>query len=82
MVYVAFENPEVEYRRSYISYDFVSMVGEIGGLLGLTIGASILTLFESLLKCFSCHRITKVQSIQQEKNYSVRPLTSATEVSG
>ena len=83
LVYISFENPEVEYRHSYISYDFLSMVGEIGGLLGLTLGASVLTFFESLLKCFSCQRMTKVQSIQQKKKVSnVRPTTSTTEVSG
>ena len=56
LVYITFENPEVEYRHSYISYDLFSMIGEIGGLLGLTLGASVLTLFESLLKCFPCQR--------------------------
>ena len=64
-----FENPEVEYRHSYISYDFLSMVGEIGGLLGLTLGASVLTLFESLIKCFTCQGITKVKSNQKKKKF-------------
>ena len=50
LVYVTFENPEVEYQYSYISYDLISMIGEVGGILGLTLGASALTLFESLLK--------------------------------
>ena len=59
LIYIAFENPEVEYRHSYISYDLFSMIGEIGGLLGLTLGASVLTLFESLLKCFPCQRKSK-----------------------
>ena len=49
LVYVTFENPEVEYHYSYISYDLVSLIGEIGGILGITLGASVLTLFESLL---------------------------------
>ena len=31
LVYITFENPEVEYRHSYISYDLFSMIGEIGG---------------------------------------------------
>ena len=59
LVYITFENPEVEYCHSYISYDLFSMIGEIGGLLGLTLGASVLTLFESLLKCFPCQRKRK-----------------------
>ena len=48
LLYVGFENPEVEYHHSYISYNLNSLIGEIGGLLGLTLGASALTLFESL----------------------------------
>ena len=48
LVYVDFENPEVEHHESYISYDLISLISEIGGLLGLTLGASALTLFESL----------------------------------
>ena len=50
LVYVRFENPEVEYRHSYISYDLVSLIAEIGGIVGITIGASALTLFECLFK--------------------------------
>ena len=48
LVYVQFENPEVEHQESYISYDLISLISEIRGLLGLTLGASALTLFESL----------------------------------
>ena len=48
LVYVMFKNPDVEYHHSYINYDFISLIGEVGGLLGLTLGASALTLFESL----------------------------------
>ena len=83
LVYVVFENPEVEYRHSYISYDFLSMVGEIGGLLGLTLGASVLTLFESFLNCFTCKRMTLGKGSQPKSKVSiVQPLNSATEVSG
>ena len=83
LVYVVFENPEVEYRHSYISYDFLSMVGEIGGLLGLTLGASALTLFESLVKSLSCQRMTKGKGNQLKQNVvSVRPTTAVTEVFG
>ena len=48
LVYVLFKNPDVEYHQSYINYDFISLIAEVGGLLGLTLGASALTLFESL----------------------------------
>ena len=50
LVYVQFENPEVEHQESYISYDWISLISEIGGLLGLTLGASALTLFASIFK--------------------------------
>ena len=53
MVFIVFENPEVEYHHSYISYDLLSLIGEIGGILGITLGASALTLFEFLFKFFN-----------------------------
>ena len=52
LVYVTFDNPEVENFRSYISYDLNSLLGEIGGILGITLGASVLTFFESLFERF------------------------------
>ena len=55
LLYVGFENPEVEYHHSYISYNLNSLIGEIGGLLGLTLGASALTLFESLFMRIPYH---------------------------
>ena len=47
-IYVAFDSPEVEYRYTYISYDLLSLIGEVGGILGLTLGASLITLFDSI----------------------------------
>ena len=47
---VAFDIPEVVYHNTYVSYDLLNLIGEVGGLLGLTMGASALTLIESLLK--------------------------------
>ena len=83
LIYVAFENPEVKYSHSYISYDLLSMVGEIGGLLGLTLGASVLNLFESFFKCFICKGMTKGKGNQpKSKVSSVWSLTSTTEISG
>ena len=52
LMYISFENPEVEYHHSYISYDLFNFIGEIGGILGLTLGASVLSLFDSLFKPF------------------------------
>ena len=56
LIYVVLENPEVQYHNSYISYDFISLIGEVGGILGMTLGASALTLFECLLKCFKRYK--------------------------
>ena len=50
LIAIMFDNPEVVYHNTYISYDLQSLIGEVGGLLGLTMGASALTLSESLLK--------------------------------
>ena len=50
VIWLAFANPEVLYQNTYISYDLISLVGEVGGILGLTLGASTLTLLESLLQ--------------------------------
>ena len=52
LIYVVLENPEVAYHHSYVSYDLISLIGEVGGILGITLGASALTLFEFLFKCF------------------------------
>ena len=46
---VMFDNPEVVYYNTYISYDLLNLIGEVGGLLGLTMGVSILSLIKSLL---------------------------------
>ena len=52
LIFVSLENPEVEFHNTYVSYDLQSLIGEIGGILGITLGASALTLFEFLLQHF------------------------------
>ena len=49
-IMILFDTPEVEYYHTYISYDFLTFVGEVGGILGLTLGASAMSLSEYLLK--------------------------------
>ena len=49
MVYVTFENPELEYCNTYISYGLLSLIGEIGETLGLRIGESIMKLLDIIL---------------------------------
>ena len=48
-VWVQYFNPEVLIYNTYISYDLLSLIGEVGGILGLTLGASALTLLETIL---------------------------------
>ena len=50
VVWIVFENPEVEYHNTYISYGLISLIGEVGGILGLTLGASASTLLESIMQ--------------------------------
>ena len=49
VVRIYFSNPEVLNYQTYISYDIPSLIGEVGGILGITLGLSALTFFESLL---------------------------------
>ena len=49
VAWITFSNPEVANYNTYISYDLLSLIGEVGGILGLTLGASALDLIESLL---------------------------------
>ena len=49
-IWVGFANPEVLYQNTYIGYVFTSLVGEVGGIIGITLGASTLTLLESLFQ--------------------------------
>ena len=53
LVWIDFKNPEVEYQNTYISYDLINLIGEIGGLLGLTLGASGLSTIDSMLQRLS-----------------------------
>ena len=50
LIWVAFKNPEVEFHNTYVNYDLISLVGEVGGILGLTLGASTLTILELLFQ--------------------------------
>ena len=47
---VLFQNLEVESQFTYVNYDIQSLIGEIGGTLGLTLGASVFTLTELISK--------------------------------
>ena len=42
--------PEVQYFNTYVSYDMLSFVSEIGGILGLTLGISGIACFDLVLE--------------------------------
>ena len=69
MVYIAYKYPEVVYHNTYVSYDLLSLIGEVGGILGLTLGASGLSLIESLFqRCLSFfEKKNKIEEITQEE---------------
>ena len=39
----------MEYQIEEISYDLQSLIGEVGGTLGLTVGLSFLSIFEWII---------------------------------
>ena len=64
-MYFAYKYPEVVHHNTYISYDLLTLIGEVGGLLGLTLGASGLSIIMSLLeKCLS--KFTKKTKMNEE----------------
>ena len=65
VLYFAYKYPEIVHFNTYISYDLLTLIGEVGGLLGLTLGASGLSIIMSLLeKCLS--RISKKEIENEE----------------
>ena len=50
---VHYRDPEIEHHFTSISYDVLSLVGEIGGVLGLTLGLSIFSLLQVLIDKFN-----------------------------
>ena len=80
VLYFAYKYPEIVHFNTYISYDLLTLIGEVGGLLGLTLGASGLSIIMSLLeKCLS--RISK-KKIENEETEMERHRKSVLSVSG
>ena len=50
---VHYKDPEIEHQYTSISYDVLSLIGEIGGVLGLTLGLSIFSLLQVLIDQFN-----------------------------
>ena len=55
VVWIGFSNPEVANYKTYNSYDLTSLIGEVGGIFGLTLGVSALIFFESILNHIPYH---------------------------
>ena len=68
IVYIAYKYPEVVYHNTYVSYDLLSLIGEIGGILGLTLGASAMSLIELLFqRCLSFfEKKTKIEEVPKK----------------
>ena len=69
IVYIAYKYPEVVYQNTYVSYHWLSLIGEVGGILGLTLGASGLSLIELLFqRCLSFfEKKNKIEERTQEE---------------
>ena len=54
---IEFYKPVVKYYIEEISYDFQSLIGEVGGTMGLTVGLSFLSIVEWILDLFKKYKI-------------------------
>ena len=50
---VTYGDPMVERHSGFISYDQWSLIGEVGGVLGLTLGVSGLSILQNLTRTIS-----------------------------
>ena len=83
MVYFAYKYPEVVHHHTYISYDLLTLIGEVGGLLGLTLGASGLSIIMSLLeKCLSKISKKKIKNEESQMECNCCSKKSVLSVSG
>ena len=52
-VQIMYEDQEVEHYTSFINYDSINLISEIGGILGLTLGISALSMMNYIEKVFN-----------------------------
>ena len=77
VVYFAYKYPEIVHHNTYISYDLLTLIGEVGGLLGLTLGASGLSIIMSLLeKCLSRISKKKIKNEEPQIKWSQQSVQS------
>ena len=53
---IAFQDSEIEHHVTRISYDIFSLIGEIGGVLGLTLGLSVFSIIGSCVESLTVFR--------------------------
>lgn len=74
VAYFQYKYPEVIHSNTYVSYGIISLIGEVGGFVGLTLGASILSLFESsMLRCISFFE-SKNKNKETQKPIVIKPI--------
>ena len=77
MVYFAYKYPEVVHHNTYISYDLLTLIGEVGGLLGLTLGASGLSIIMAFIeKCLSRIAKKKIKNEEPQMEWSRKSVLS------
>ena len=54
---IEFCKPVVEYHIEEVSYDLQSLIGEVGGTMGLTVGLSFLSIIEWILDLIKQYKI-------------------------
>lgn len=65
-----FEDSQIIKRTNYVTYKLQNFMSDVGGLIGLFLGFSLLSLFELLLKVFSYLRKTAERWISRLKRHS------------
>ena len=50
---IGFQDPEIEHHHTLITFDLLSLFGEIGGVLGLTLGLSTMSLIQVLINAIT-----------------------------
>ena len=52
-----YNTPEVQRHNTYVAYDLLSLIGEVGGVLGITLGFSGLSMSENLFDFVKSRKI-------------------------
>lgn len=74
---VEFGNSQILENTDYVTYNIENFVSDIGGLAGLFLGFSLLSLYELILKVLAMIRnlfrkITSLKDVQQNKKWGNR----------